>query len=73
MTRKESLIFKINIHSDPQSVNDWMHEELDGKDSVNFPGKSKDNYHSMVFDPNQNVSIRYAFFSILVLISCLYC
>jgi isopenicillin N synthase-like dioxygenase len=45
----------------PQCVNDWMHEELDGRESVNFPGKSKDNYHSMVFDPSQNLSIRTVF------------
>lgn len=57
----EALAKFLVAGGEPQSVLDWMHEELDGKDSVNFPGKSKDNYHSMVFDPSQNLSIRQVF------------
>jgi hypothetical protein len=38
-----------------------MLTELEGRESVNFPGKSKGNYHNIVLHPNINTSIEEKF------------
>lgn len=42
--------------SKKETVENWMSSELSGTGSVNFPGKSKGNYHRLIIYPNLNLA-----------------
>jgi len=51
----------VNPWPKPQTIGEWLQEEMQGRESVNFPGNSVENYKNMIVNPGLNISMKNAF------------